>query len=438
MLGFVLGRGGRRIVWLAPASALLASCATTSTNSERTASLEASRESEAAARAQGRRDAQQTQERALAAFRSLMTRESSEPLRERAFQAGVGFRGVIDGASDVAVARVESGHSVQFSIGAAEPVECVVFDQRGDPANILRAVYERMRGGFVRSRIESIDAGVVSGNGYLDATVVYNANVRGQLMLGAVKLRSLTAGGRNVLCTHDEPGFRQGFHRALLPLMRGASRAPRDADYVVSAGEHNIGVVLVRNREEDGATVEESFTSMLFAGGDGALTAIDAASIERYAPDGTIESLRQIESENLALTNNVWQREGDTLRYRFEGTHLGRPHSGVAYAREPLRAENPRLASFVRRALASRGAALAPLEYEQLNRANPLSVHRSRIEFARAEGSARVWLTVTTPRFTSRMLVDADGAIVESHSEIGRVPVAMRRVDTTANEGAAR
>jgi hypothetical protein len=426
MSGKSLGRGRGRIVSAAVASVALASCATTAANNR--ASDELSRESEAAARAQARRETQQAQQQTLARYRAAVARESSAALTERAFTAGEGFRGAVASAGDVSVSRVANGHSVRFSIGAEQPVECVVLDQQGDLANMLRAVYENIRGNFVRSAIEAVDAGVVGGNGYLDAAFVYNVNSSGRVMVGSVKIRTLTTGDRSAICTHDEPGYRQSFHRAIVPLMRGARPSPRDANYVVSLNDHRIGVQLLRFREEQGITIEETYASTLIARGEADLTAIDSVTIERYTADGALESQREIENTNLTLENNVWQREANTLRYHFEGTHLGRPLSGVAVAHEVLRAATPTISAFARRALASSDA-LAPTERERFNPANPLTVTRSRIELAQRVDRTHAWLTITSPRRSTRALVGPDGMPTEMHTELGRLTVITRRVD---------
>lgn len=421
-----LGRGRSRIMSATAVSVLLASCATTTANNR--ASDELSRESESAARAQAQRETQQAQQQALARYRAAVARESSATLGEREFTAGEGFRGVVASEGDVAVTRVQNGHSVRFSIGAEQPVECVVFDAQGDIANMLRAVYERIRGNFTRSAIEAVDAGVIDGNGYLDAAFVYNVAVRGRVMVGSVKIRSFTTGDRSAICTHDEPGYRQSFHRAIVPLMRGARPSPRDANYVVSLNDHRIGVQLLRFREEQGITIEETYASTLIARGDADITAIDSVTIERYTADGALESQREIENNNLTIENNVWQREGNTLRYHFEGTHLGRPLTGVAVAHEVLRAGTPTLTAFARRALAS-GAAIAPSEHERFNPSNPLAVTRSRVELAQRVDNAHAWITISSPRRTTRALVGADGMPTEMRAELGRLTVITRRVD---------
>lgn len=403
-----------------------ASCATTNTQQNR-ASDEVSRESEAAARAEGSRATREQQERGAAALRALLAREATATLSERSFDAGEDFSASVASTGDVTVSRMEGAYTVRFSIGTRQPVDCFVFDRPTDLANGIRTMYERIRREFVQSAIISTDAGFVSNNPYLEVTVLYTANAGGRVAPGSVKIRSLTSGDRSVLCVHDEPGYRATFHRALAPLFRNGTRSPRDANYVMSLNDQNIGVLMLRFGEENGATTEVTLNSTLFVRSESDLMSVDRATIEQYSSTGALASQREVENENSTVSDNQWQREGTTLRYSFAGTHLGRPLRGVVAAHEELRASTPTTAAFVRRALSSANGAIAPLEYERFNGSNPLSVTRDRIELDRRVDSARVWLNLVSARRTARALMGTDGLPDEMQTQVGRVTVRVRR-----------
>ncbi|MBL8680395.1 MAG: hypothetical protein JNK05_14555 [Myxococcales bacterium] len=403
-----------------------ASCATTNAQQNRS-SDELSRESEAAARAEGSRATREQQERGVAALRALLARESSATLSERSFEAGEDFRGSVASAGDVTVSRIEGAYTVRFSIGTTQPVDCFVFDRPADLANAIRTMYERLRRDFVRSAILSTDAGFVSNNPFVEASVLYTVNAGGRIAPGSVKIRSLTSGERSVVCVHDEPGYRATFHRALTPLFRNGTRSARDANYVASLNDHNVGVMMLRFREEGEVTTEVTLDSMLLTRGEADLTSIDKATIEQYSRAGALASQREVENENSTVSDNQWEREASTLRYSFAGTHLGRPLRGVVTAHEELRAGTPTVAAFARRALSSASGSVAPLEYERFNHSNPLTVRRDRIELDRREDGTRVWLNLVSAQRTLRVLMNADGLPDEIQMQVGRVMLRMRR-----------
>ncbi|MFO0563386.1 MAG: hypothetical protein U0269_35510 [Polyangiales bacterium] len=413
VLGMISGRGaGRSVLALTVALSVSASgCATTQSQSNG-AQSELNAESEANARASTSTSSNTgasrapAQNAALANYRRLAQRESTTVLTERAVHVGEDFHSVVLGASDAEVTNSEGGHSVSVAIGASQPMQCIVYDSIVDPANSVRRVFENVRRAMARIAIESIDSGFVGESPYIEGRFLYvtsgpNAGA------GMLKVRSALVADRSVLCMHDEVGYVQTFNRAMEPMLRSVALSQGGANYIVTVGETNLGFTAIRFREEGGEIIETSLSGSLAARSELDLTASDDVVVERYSRDGVIRSMMRLNDENGTITQRQWERDGQSHRYRFEGTHLGRPLQGVVTATAPLRAGTPAAAEAFRTLMGPR--APASVELQSISSRNPLTLDTDRYSLHRRVDATHAWITVQTGDRTIRALMGPAG-----------------------------
>lgn len=407
--GMMAGRGAGRIVrvWLACAS--VASCATTAPTQTNSAQSELDRESEANARAStsaGGASNASSSDAAVANYRRLAQRESSATLTERPVYVGADFQTAVLGTGNPDVSNIETGQSVTVAIGATDPLRCIVFNDIVDPANALRRVFENVRQGMARIVVEALDAGFVGESPYIEGRFVYvtrGANAG----FGMLKARIALVGERSVLCMHDEVGYVETFHRAMEPIMQSGSTGPGGANYIMSLGATNLGFMAVRFREENGEIIETTINGALVARSESELTASDSVVIERYSRDGVLRKMTRANDENGTATERDWERDGTSNRYRFEGTHLGRPLQGVLTANGPLHAATPMAAAAFRTLTGPR--APASVDAQSLSLTNPLELDQDRYTLARRVDATHGWLSIQTGDRTTRALMGPAG-----------------------------
>lgn len=419
MKGNRLGRGLCRLGCVVS----LAGCATTGSQRESDTAASASRESEAAARAEGDAQRRAQQARSQQQLRQWMQRESSAALEPRAVRVGDAYEGAVASAGDVTMQRDGDTSVAEFSIGASAPVQCIFSDEIKDQANLLRAVYEDVRRTAAATQIAAIDAGASESNSYIDLHFAYRTRTPAGERVGYMKMRSLTSGDRSVLCMHDEPGFLQTFHRATLPLLRTTPSTSAQRVLVVSLNGNNVGTMSVRRSRDEQDTIEDTTFSTLLARTPVDLLAEDRIDSERFDARGELAARVNGTDENGAIEQKTWQREAATLRYPFEGTHLGRPLRGVVTTREPLRASAAMVIALVRDGVVGRTPAV---EREELQESNPLVTTRSRIELVRREGPNRAWIRFVSARDTLDALVDEQGLPLQARITVGTMTLALR------------
>lgn len=402
----------------------LASCATTGARTENNASLEASRESERAARAAGAEQRRSEQTRASGEIRALLLRESSAPLAPRQVRIGEDYQGTVEGTAEPTLRAQQGSTMVIVAIGASEPMQCVISEEEEDQANKLYAVYQRVRERFSATQVALIDAGATHGNRYVDLHFSYRVGTGASASVGYMKMRSLTTGDRSALCMHDELGYSQTFHRATLPLLATRSSDARRRSFVLSINRQRIGTMSVSSIERDAQRVDVTGFSMLLARTAQDLMANDGVDVERSLENGELTERVTAESENGALETKRWQRQDRSLRYAFEGTHLGRPLNGVVTARAPLRSDSAEIRALVRNGVVGRSPAI---ERDALNGSNPLVLTTQRTELVRRVDAQHVWVNIATARRTMRALIDDQGLPSEAELTIGQLTLRVEQ-----------
>jgi hypothetical protein len=248
------------------------------------------------------------------------------------------------------IVEEEGEYRVDLEVGAAQPIQCMLFPGEADLASFVReaavrtfAAIESSHGAIERRAIEQIDAGAIGGSPFLAVDWIYSMRRGDTLQVAALKQFAAIADGATVYCGLGQIGYASTFRSvvgALVETLEHAEEAEPQPYYrevaVVSVAGSRAGfltVDLVRDAEGDTKSIQS--TSLLVRVGPDTLRADDTVFLHWIRPDATLINAHYAESANgeldaelsLELTDAGWQVEG-----RF----AGKPLSAVWPAEEVL------------------------------------------------------------------------------------------------------
>jgi hypothetical protein len=344
----------------------------------------------------------------------------------------------VPASAEPSVRSIAGAAQIAWSLGTQELVQCVLFGQRMNVADVLSTTLSEVYSRFSTSDLERIDAGELGGEPYLAVDVLYRVDSGGRTGVGELKILAVSHHAVTLVCTHDEPGYRRAFCDAVLAftrtlvVMTDSDRPPSlyRAIHVIQVGEARVGFLDTWVEKLQGDEVTQSSSlALLSTRADGRISSLDVDTYEVSDEADRLLEARYVSTEDHVERANLELNQRDSKTYTVRGSHNGKQ------VRAELRPPEGLLGDYGqgRLAAAKLAAGVAAWSAPTFDSLNPDNVLETTFTQSGADADGSPLVLVRQGDRLLRIAFDAHGHELRLNlvAADGRTPMTFRRVWVT-------
>ena len=269
-----------------------------------------------------------------ATFKDLTSRDLTVLPEPRAVVGPAGLFVTKVPATEAPVLEMTEGAArVSWSIGTRESVQCMVYGQRMNVADLLSSALTNVNKLATAARLEDTDAGELAGEPFLAFAVLYGSNSCVGSDVGELKLIAVAHHALSFICTHDEPGYHGAFQRAVgafthnLVVITDSERPQPEYRGIhrISKSDTRVGFIDSWTETLQGDEIAyNSSLALLRVQSDNTLVGLDMDTYEVADASNHLLEARYVSIENHNELANIELSQKDAKVFNVYGSCAGR------------------------------------------------------------------------------------------------------------------
>jgi hypothetical protein len=268
---------------------------------------------------------------------TALKREASGLTERAAEDAAHSWKVKVPSTGEPKLSLVEKIGLVEIPIGSEAAVRCQVFPEAGDPAGTLYSVIKQSSQQVEYQQLAPVAVELFGGNPAIFMEALYLANTPRGKLAGGLKVAVLSREDHELLCLHDELGYRDTFRKvsaAFFGSFQPAGVTKDPATYtevsVTKLDETPVGFSVTRllPGEKPGEREYHYSSTSLIPTSPKELIFEDNFSVTLYDAKGRIAQETHIEATQGEIAMQLKLARGADGKYAYEGQVGGKPQRG--------------------------------------------------------------------------------------------------------------